>query len=99
MLNSNLTESASTSAVKVAVSAASTAMATIGASDTGGPSPYQITLWVLTGIYAGLQIFKCLPWASDYVRALWRIVRHGDWSHWWSLAKRGEHTQDGDINA
>lgn len=53
-------------------------------------------MWLLTAAYAAMQVVKGLPWFTDQVRAFWRGVLRGDWSHWWRLARRSERTPEDD---
>lgn len=88
---SSASESAGASAVKVAAVGAGALVSSLGVSNTA-----QFIVWVLTVTYSLMQVIKGLPWFTDYVRAAYRGIRHKDWSHWWTLARRDE--QGGDKN-
>ena len=48
---------------------------------------------VLAVTYSVIQIVKALPWLTDYFVAL-RSGFGGDWSHWRSIARRSEKSND-----
>lgn len=75
---------------------------TAGAAMSGMPSVEhvatgwgQLIIWTLTVAYGVLQIVKAMPWFTDQARAFWQGVRHGDWSRWWAIARRGEKSDEG----
>lgn len=95
---STTTESAAASAVKVAAVGAGAAMSGMqSVTDSFGSTP-QVFIWFITIAYGILQIVKCMPWFTDQTLAFWRGIRHGDWSRWQQLARRGEQSNDGGSN-
>lgn len=87
-------ESIGASAVKVtavATGAAMSGMQTVTAAvgDNG-----QHIIWLVTLAYGLLQIYKALPWATMQTIAIWRLVRHGDWSEFKRIARREQKTSD-----
>jgi hypothetical protein len=50
---------------------------------------------LLAATYSAVQIFKALPWITDYIIALRNGVFRKDWSHWRSIARRTEKASDG----
>lgn len=77
------------SAVKV--TAVNTGAAISMVTNTGAVSAVA---GILAATYSLVQIFKALPWITDYIVAIGSGLR-GDWSHWRSIAKRTEKS-DGD---
>lgn len=76
-------------------------MMVTGATAASAPSLAEIIgtygqqiIWCVTIIYGSLQIVKAIPWFTDQAYAFWRGVRHGDWSRWWAIARRGEQVKD-----
>lgn len=50
---------------------------------------------LLAATYSAVQIFKALPWITDYIIALRNGLFRNDWSHWRGIAKRTEKANDG----
>lgn len=88
-------ETAAVGFVKTAILA--TAAAATDAFQNGTlPAWSSWVMWILTAMYAMMQVVKGLPWFTDQARAFWRGVLRGDWSHWWRLARRSESAPEDD---
>lgn len=85
-----MNETLAASAAKVA--AVNTGAAISMVTNTGAISAVA---GVLAATYSAVQLFKALPWITDYIVAIGSGMR-GDWSHWRSIAKRTERSSDGD---
>jgi hypothetical protein len=92
-MNININETAASAVKAVGMVAGSAASGSQAVEQVFGVSGQNI-IWWITVSYGVLQLFKCLPWFVDQTRALWRGLRHGDWSAWWRIARRGESTSD-----
>lgn len=87
-------ESVGASTAKVAMITAGAAMSNMkSVGDTLGVTGQDL-IWFVTFAYGVLQLIKAMPWLSDQTFALWLGIRHGNWSRWWSIARRGEHSID-----
>lgn len=73
------------SAVKV--TAVNTGAAVSMITDTGTISAVA---GMLAATYSLVQIVKALPWMTDYFIALRSGITRGDWTHWRSIARKGE---------
>jgi hypothetical protein len=88
-------ESFAASAVKVGAVAAGSALSGMNSvSATIGDNGQHI-IWIITATYGVLQIIKCVPWFLDQSYAFWRVVRYWDWSRMWTIARRGEKSNEG----
>jgi hypothetical protein len=91
----SLNESAGASVVKVASVAAGAAMSGMNAVSQTIGSTGQELIWFVTFAYGVLQLYKALPWATMQTAALFKGLRHGDWSDWRAIAKREQKSNDG----
>ena len=53
---------------------------------------------VLAATYSAIQIFKALPWITDYLVALRNGFFRKDWKRWHQLQRRSERGGDNDGN-
>lgn len=49
---------------------------------------------VLAATYSGIQIFKSLPWITEYVCAIRDGIRTRNWSRWRAIGRREEKASD-----
>lgn len=87
-------ESVGASMVKVTMVTAGAAMSNMQSVSATIGVTGQDLIWLVTFLYGALQVIKAIPWFTDQTIAFWQGVRHGDWSRWWSIARRGEQTVD-----
>lgn len=68
-------------------------LGTVASSPIAAPIIPWWLQWLSIGMtvaYGALQLIKAMPWFTDQSIALWRGIRHGDWSRWWKIAGRDE---------
>ena len=91
-------ESVGASAVKVTAVVAGSAMSGMETvRQTVGGNAQEI-IWLVTLAYGLLQLYKALPWATMQTIAIWRGLRHGNWSEFRRIANREQKsTDDGSL--
>jgi hypothetical protein len=86
-----MNESLAASAAKVTAVTTGAAYSMVASSGAVG----QVA-GVLAATYSAIQIFKALPWMTDYIVAIRNGVFRKDWSRWHVLQRRTE--KGGDDN-
>jgi hypothetical protein len=80
------------SAVKVTAVNAGAVVSTMTNTGSGSISAVAGTL---AATYSAVQLFKALPWITDYICAMRDGFFRHDWSHWRRIARK-EETGDAD---